>query len=209
MPKFTRSEIRRIVGEHCTDEIENALINLHLGVVDSIRDELDAAKAESAKVASLRQQIEELNAEKGYKAKYEQEHKDFDDFKKSITAKETRAAKEKAVRDYFAKKGITGSNLDIAIRGAKDEIEAADLDGDKLKDTKALDALVTGTFKGLVGTKQEQGVKTSTPPTGAGQGGTFTRADIYKKDDKGRYVMDATARQQALAQLMKSESNTN
>ena len=55
MPKFTRAELRRIIGENCTDEIENALINLHLGVVDALKDELDTAKAETGKIAELKQ----------------------------------------------------------------------------------------------------------------------------------------------------------
>lgn len=209
MPKFTRSEIRRIVGEHCTDEIENALINLHLGVVDSIKDELDEAKAEVGKITALNEQIAELSKEKGFKEKYESEHKNFEDYKKSITEKETIAAKEKAVKAYFEKKGITGANLEIAMRGSKEEINSAELDGDKLKDTKALDALVSGTFKGLVGTKKEQGASTSNPPAGAGAGGVLSREEIYKKDDKGRYVMDASERQKALAQLIQSEQTNS
>ena len=206
MPKFTRAELRRIIGENCTDEIENALINLHLGVVDALKDELDTAKAETGKIADLKQQIADLTAEKGFKEKYEKEHKDFEDYKKSISDKETLAAKETAVKSYFEKKGITGGNLEIAMRGAREEINSAELDGEKIKDTKALDALVAGTFKGLIVSKGTQGANTPNPPAGNGQSGTLTRAEIYKRDDKGRYVMDATARQQALAKLVAEES---
>ncbi len=206
MPKFTRAELRRIIGENCTDEMENALINLHLGVVDALKDELDTAKAETGKIADLKQQIADLTAEKGFKEKYESEHKAFEDYKKSISDKETLAAKETAVKAYFEKKGITGGNLEIAMRGAREEINSAELDGEKIKDTKALDALVAGTFRGLIVSKGTQGANTANPPTGNGQSGTLTRADIYKRDDKGRYVMDATARQQALAKLVAEES---
>ena len=44
MPKFTRSDIRKILGEACTDEIENNLIALHLGVVDPLKDDLERQK---------------------------------------------------------------------------------------------------------------------------------------------------------------------
>ena len=40
MSKFTRAEVRKAVGETCTDEIENALIALYLGATDPIKDEL-------------------------------------------------------------------------------------------------------------------------------------------------------------------------
>ena len=77
---------------------------------------------------------------------------------------ETKAAKEKAVKAYFEGKNITGANLDIAMRGCRDEIGAIELDGDKIKDTAALDALVNGTFAGLVVTKTVQGAQTANPP---------------------------------------------
>ena len=71
-----------------------------------------------------------------------------------------------AVRKYFESKGITGKGLEIAMRGAGAEIDAAELDGEKLKDTAALDALVTGDFAGLVGKIINKGAGVETPPDG-------------------------------------------
>lgn len=74
-----------------------------------------------------------------------------------------------------------------------------ELDGEKIKDTKALDALVDGTYKGLVSTTQTKGANPANPPANTG-GANLTKADIYKKDDKGRYVMSTAERQKALAE---------
>ena len=79
------------------------------------------------------------------------------------------------------------------------------MDGEKIKDTKSLDALVDGTYKGLVSTTQTHGANPANPP--ANTGGAKSREDIYKKDDKGRYVMSTAERQKALADLMASENN--
>ena len=49
-----------------------------------------------------------------------------------------------------------------------------------------------------------QGANTPNPPSNTG-GGKLTREDIYKTDDRGRFVMDAHSRQQALAELIDSE----
>ena len=49
MAKFARAEIRKIIGESCTDEMETALIALHHSIVDDVKDQLDAAKADAAK----------------------------------------------------------------------------------------------------------------------------------------------------------------
>lgn len=201
MAKFTRAEIRNILGDACTEEIENRLVALHLGVVDPLKDDLTKYKADAEKLPSVQKQLDDLKAagDDGYQEKYEKEHKAFEDFKANVTAKESKAAKEKAVRAYFESKNITGANLDLAMRGCGEEMAALELDGDKIKDTKALDALVDGTYKGLVSTTQTHGANPANPPANTG-GANLTKADIYKKDDKGRYVMSTAERQKALAE---------
>lgn len=196
--RFSRTEIRRILGEACTDEIENELVALHLGVVDPLKDELEKNKVDADEISELKKKLEEKNKD-DYKAKYEQEHKDFENYKSSVEGEKTKAAKEKAARSYFEGKGISGSNLDIAMRGAREEINAIEFDGDKIKDTKSLDELVGGTFKGLVSTIKEVGANVPNPTTNVG--GKMTKADIYKKDDKGNYLLDGIQRQEALSKL--------
>lgn len=109
-----------------------------------------------------------MKKSEGYKEKYEKEHKDFEDYKNDILKKQTEATKEKAVRSYFEGKDITGKNLEIAIRGASKEIDAIEMDGEKIKDTKALDDLVAGTFSALVVKSEKRGVETSNPPANNG-----------------------------------------
>ena len=45
MAKFTRSDIREIIGDACTEEMESKLIAKHLAVVDPLKDDLQKAKA--------------------------------------------------------------------------------------------------------------------------------------------------------------------
>jgi len=133
-----------------------------------------------------------------WKDKYDALKKDFDTYKGQQAAKEAKAAKESAVRAYYQSKGITDKALEIAMRGSGAEVEALELGEDgKITDTKALDALIAGDFAGLVGTTTIEGAHTATPPANTG-GGNMTKADIYKKDEKGRYMMSAAERQKAL-----------
>ena len=61
MAKFTRAEIRNILGDACTEEIENRLVALHLGVVDPLKDDLTKYKADAEKLnADLRVASEAL-----------------------------------------------------------------------------------------------------------------------------------------------------
>ena len=69
----------------------------------------------------------------------------------------------------------------------------------------ALDRLLAGDYKGLIGKQTKQGTDTQTPPDTTG--GAKSRAEIYKKDDKGRYILSTAERQAALAESKASENN--
>ena len=98
MAKFTRAEIRKIIGESCTDEIENQLVALHLGVVDPLKDDVTRYKADAEKLPGVQKELDDLKAQGdgGYKAKYEAEHKAFVDYKANVDAEKTTAAKHPA-----------------------------------------------------------------------------------------------------------------
>lgn len=139
-------------GMGLTDEQVDTIIEAHTDTVDGLKADVSRYKADAEILPSVQKQLDDLKAagNGGYKEKYEKEHSDFEAYKSGVTAKESKAAKEKAVRAYFESKNITGANLDLAMRGCGEEMAALELDGEKIKDTKALDALVDGTYKGLV-----------------------------------------------------------
>ena len=173
MARFTRKAIRDIVGENCTDEIENGLMALYLGVVDPMKDEIADLRAKADQLDDVTKERDDaikerdaLKAGDNFKAKYEKEHQDFEDYKKSIAEKDELATKESAVKAYFEEKGIVGSNLAIALRGAKEEINALKLNDGKIADTASLDALVGGEYAGLISTQETRGAKMATPPGG-------------------------------------------
>lgn len=146
-------------GMGLTDEQVDTIIEAHTDTVDGLKADVSKYKADVSKYKSdaeklpdVQKQLDDLKAagDGGYKEKYEKEHSDFEAYKSGITAKESKAAKEKAVRAYFESKNITGANLDLAMRGCGEEMTALEMDGEKIKDTKSLDALIEGTYKGLV-----------------------------------------------------------
>lgn len=188
---FTREFVRKTAKEcgiELPKEFENALMDEHIAARDSYAE------------AQVKEALENNKPAEQPKVKdtdeYKKLKKEFDDYKAEISGKEAKAAKERAARAFFEGKGITGKSLDIAMRGSGAEIDALELDGDKIKDTAALDALVKDTYSGLVSTTTVRGAQTSTPPASSGK--TMTKADIYKKDDHGRYIMSASERQKAL-----------
>lgn len=191
-----------------TDEQVDSIVEMHTETVDGLKEKLKTAEEKAEKLDGVQKELDGLKAKGGddYKAKYEAEKKAFADYKADQTAKETKAAKEKAARAYFEAKNITGNNLAIALRGAKDEISGIELD-DKggIKDSKALDALVDGEFASLVVKSSARGAATATPPGSKSSGAPMTRAEVYAKDDKGRFKLDASQRQEALAKIIQNE----
>lgn len=172
-------------GMGLTDEQVDTIIEAHTDTVDGLKADVSKYKADAEKLPGVQKELDDLKAagDGGYKEKYEKEHSAFETYKSDVTAKESKAAKEKAVRAYFESKNITGANLDLAMRGCGEEMAALELDGEKIKDTKALDLLVDGTYKGLVSTTQTHGANPATPPANTG-GGAMTKDQIMQIKDR-------------------------
>ena len=166
-------------GMGLTDEQVDTIIEAHTDTVDGLKADISRYKSDAEKLPGVQKELDDLKAagDGGYKDKYEKEHSAFESFKADITTKETKAAKEKAVRAYFESKNITGANLDLAMRGCGEEMAALEMDGDKIKDAKSLDALIEGTYKGLVSTAQIKGANPANPPANPPTK-TYTSAEI-------------------------------
>lgn len=193
---LTRRALKAMdIGEERIEEI----IAMHTETVEGLKADLAKYKADAEKLPTVQKELDALKAagDGGLQERFDALQREYDEFKGEVTAKEAKTAKEKAARAYYESKGITGKSLDIAIRGSGAEIDALELEDGKIKDAKALDELISGTFAGLVSTTETRGANTSNPPAN-NSGVSMTKADIYKKDDYGRYVLSAAERQQAL-----------
>lgn len=176
---FTREFIRNAAKESGVEipkELEDALVQEHLAA----RDAFAEGKVKAA--------LEENKPDPAPKVKDTQEYKDlkkaFDDYKAEQEGKAATAAKEKAVRAYYESKNITGDNLTIAMMGSKDIVGGLELDGETIKDTSALDALVNGAFARLKTTTTVKGAVTPNPPANNGGSGTMTKDQIMAIKDR-------------------------
>ena len=181
-------------GMGLTDELVDSIIEAHTDTVDGLKADVTRYKADAEKLPGIQKQLDDLKAagDGGYKEKYEKEHSAFEAFKTDITEKESKAAKEKAVRAYFESKNITGANLDLAMRGCGEEMSTLELDGEKIKDTKSLDALVDGTYKSLV----------SKPAVRLDMGARLNEGGKPMTKDEIMKITDRTERRAAIAANM-------
>jgi hypothetical protein len=175
--------VKMLKGLGLTDEQREAVLEEHARTVDEIKVERDRLKKDAEKLITVQKELDDLKAagDDGWEAKAKGWEKKYTDLVADNKRKETRAAKEAAVKAYYESKGITGDNLTIAMMGSGEAIEKLELDGDKIKDAAALDALVGGAFAKLVSTTTTEGLKTQTPPKNGG--GKMTREEIVKIQD--------------------------
>lgn len=182
-------------GMGLTDEQVDTIIEAHTDTVDGLKADLNKYKGDAEKLSGVQKELDDLKAkgDDGWKDKHDKVKKEFDDYKTQQTAKETKAAKEKAVRAYFESKKIEGANLNLAMRSSAAEIEALELDGENIKDTKVLDDLIAGDLAGLVTSTTVQGAKTPTPHTTKTPGTGKTKEEIIA-------IKDGFERRKAMAE---------
>ena len=194
---------KMLKGMGLTEEQADTIIEAHAETVDGLKDKLKTAEEKANKLDGVEKELNDLKAQGdgGFKDKYEKEHKAFTDYKADVERKASHSTKEAAVKAYLESKNITGANLKIAMRAVGNMIDGMELDGEKLAATDSLDELIKdgGDLAGLVVKTSTKGADTANPPANNG-GKAMTRADIYKKDEHGRYIMSAQERQKALAE---------
>lgn len=176
-----RKDIKEIFPD-ATDEAVSKLIGLIHSEVDTVKDEKD----------ELQKQLDKANADlKAANDAKEKAEKDFTDYKDGQKAKETKSAKESAVREYLKSKGIPEKSISLAMRSVTAEVDGVELDSNgKIKTTKVLDDLLTGDLSALVATTDTKGASTKNPPNGS-SGGKMTKEDIMK-------ISDTAERQKAM-----------
>jgi hypothetical protein len=173
---YTRQFIRNAAKESGVEipkEFEDALINEHISVRDAFAEEkVKTALAENKPPEPVK--VTETDEYKTLK-------RQFDDYKAEIEGKEALAAKEKAVKAYYEGKNITGDNLTIAMLSSGEVMKTLEMDGEKIKDTEALDALVGGALAKLVTTTTVTGANTETPPANSTGKDAFDALTLTEK----------------------------
>lgn len=178
------------------DKIEH-IIDAHTDSLEALKRERDSYKNDSEQLAAVQKELNGLKANGGdWQSKYEKEHSDFEAYKNDVTAKETKRAKEQAFRDLLKNAGVSDKRLDAVIKVTNLDNLEVDKDG-KIKDADKHTETIKAEWSDFIETTTTTGANTPAPPTN-NSGGKMTKAEIYKKDDKGKYVLSTEERQKAL-----------
>lgn len=192
MAKYTRAEIRNILGDAHTEDIENRLIALHLGVVDPLKDQLQTYKTDAEKLPAVQKELDDLKAGDGdYKAKYEAEVKAHKEYRQQVESEKETARTDADVLAICKEAGITReSSLRLIAKDFDRSKIERDKDGNISNRAKLLEA-VKADYADFVGMPGREGTPPTTPPTGGGS--AMTKEQILG-------IKDAKERQQAIAE---------
>lgn len=183
------------------DEKIDQIIDAHSETVNALKDEMadykakadgaDSTKKELDKLKAEIKDAEEKNGKDPYKVKYEAIKEDFENYKKDVEAKATKANKEKLYTELLKEAGVADKRIAAILRVSDLDKMEVDADG-KLKDSKELSKSIKEEWADFITKTESKGAETATPPGSTG-GKTMTKDDIMK-------IKDASERQRAIAE---------
>lgn len=182
------------------EEKIDQIIEAHTDTVDGLKADVSKYKTDAEKLSGVQKELDELKAkgDDGWKEKHDKLKGDFDTYKKDVEAKETHSKKVEAYRTILKDAGLSEKGIEKAIKYAEwDKIEL-EADG-KLKGASDHIKAAKEEWAEYVTTTTTTGAKTSTPPANSG-GAKLTKAEIYARDEHGRYKLSTAERQKALAE---------
>lgn len=196
---LTRRALKAMgIEEEKIDEI----ITMHTDTVDGLKADIAKYKADAESLPGIQKQLEQAQADleagkkDSWKVKYEAIKEEFEGYKNEQTKKESHAAKEKAYRALLQEAGVSEKRLESVLKVS--DVDRVELD-DKgsIKGADKLTESIKSEWADFITTTETRGAQTSNPPAN-NHGSAMTKAEIYKKDDHGRYVLTAAERQEAL-----------
>ena len=132
-----------------------------------------------------------------WKDKYNALKSEFDTFKADTEAKAKLGEVKAAYKKLLEECDIDAKRYDTILRAT--DFSAMKLDGEgKLDKAADLKKSIESDWADFKVSTRTQGAKVETPPKN--DGSTLTKADIYAKDEKGRYKMSTAERQRALVE---------
>lgn len=182
------------------EEKIDQIIEAHSETVDSLKADRDSYKEDAEKLKDVQKELDDLKAkgDDGWKEKHDRLKEEFDQYKNDVQENETKAAKEAAYRAVLKDANLSEKGIEKAIKYAEWNKIELDADG-KLKGANDHIKAVREEWAEYVTTTTTTGAKTSTPPANTG-GAKMTKAEIYAKDEHGRYKLTTAERQKALAE---------
>lgn len=182
----------------------------HKTDLDAIKEERDALKTDVETLTAAKKELDSLkeaaaknDGKNTFQVKYEALKEEFETYKAEQAAKEIKAAKENAYRALLKEAGVSEKRIDAVLKVS--DMDGVELDKDgNIKGKDKLIEDVKAEWADFITTTTTTGAQTANPP--ANNGGVLkSREEIYKKDENGRFILDASQRQQELSRIIAAQ----
>lgn len=169
------------------------IINAHTETVDGLKATIAEYKANAEKLPGVQKELNDLkeaNGKDSYKVKYEAVKEDFENYKKDVAAKETKATKSNAYRTLLKEAGVSEKRIDAVLKVS--DVDSIELDEKgAIKDSASLKKSIVDEWADFIEKSDVKGANVANPPTGNGGGTKKTKEEIYA-------IKDPAERQQAI-----------
>lgn len=180
------------------------IIEAHTETVDALKEERDKYKADADKLPGVTKERDDYKtiADKAdkdpYKVKYDALKEEYDNYKSDQQKREKAAKVNDAVRAVLKEIGVADKRIDAVMRVTDTGELELDENG-KIVTEKELKKQLKDEWADFIVSRREQGASVANPPENNG-GGKLTKAEIYAKDEHGRYKLSTAERQKAIAE---------
>ena len=192
---------RLLKGRGLTEEQVDTIIEAHTEVTDGLKEQIKQYKADADKLEGVQRELDDLKSagDGGYKSKYESEKAAHDELKASIAKEKAYASKESAYRELLKAVGVKDKFIETIMRADKSVIEGLKIEDGKIEGSDTLTEAAKTNWGDFIGTQQVINTRIENPPANTG-GAKLTKAEIYAKDEHGRYKLSTAERQKALSE---------
>lgn len=189
---------KMLKGMGLTEEQIDTIIEGHDETVSGLKDRITDLTTKANEADALRKERDDLQktvdaakSDTDWKAEY-------DKLKADTEAKETASKVKAAYRQLLKDANLDDDMLDTVMDATRFDDMKLDKDGKTLKDVDRLTESITSRWAKFIVKTDTKAPPTKTPPEG--KPAPMTRADIYAKDDRGRYKLTSEERQKALTE---------
>ena len=207
MADFDRKSLRKIFESaeiEVPKDVLGQICELHTSSNEKLTEDVKTLRADLEKAERERDDFKAKAPKDGVetvtKEEYDKLKAEYDDYKGDIQAKATKTAKEHAFREVLKAQNVANDWIDTIVQASSADIDGVELDKDgKISNTDKIAEGVKTKWAKCIETTTVKGAKFENPPKNGGIS-KMTKADIYKKDENGRYVLSTEERQKALVE---------
>lgn len=192
---FSRSFLK---ATGLSDEQIQAVMEEHTAVTDALKQRLESYKADAEKLPEVQKKLDAYKDNEDYRAKYEKEHNAFEKYRADVKAEADLGRTKDAYRKLLTDEKISQKWIEPIIRLSDFSGMTLDEKGN-LADADQLRKAIREKYPEYIATERTEHEKIATPPEVKG-GAKLTRDDIFKRDERGRYVLTTEERQKAIAE---------